>query len=140
LRVRSAALRALTVVIGVLTAALAAGIRHVALPLVGGPAPLGVGVAGARGPLDVAGSLAGAAGAQPYLLLEACALAVVAVALPYAWGRGRWAAAGLAAGMIVLTVAAVPGSAAVPLLLSAWVIAALITLRPHVLGVPSPSS
>ena len=56
-RVRSAPLRSLTVAIGVLTAALAAGIRHAALPLVGGPAPLGLGVAGARGPFDVAGSL-----------------------------------------------------------------------------------
>ena len=140
LRVRSAPLRALTVVIGVLTAALAAGIRHVALPLVGGPAPLGIGVAGARGPFDVAGSLAGAAGAHPALLLEACALAAVAVALPYAWGRGRWAAAGLGAGMIVLTVAVVPSSAAVPLLLSAWAIAAFTALRPHALGVPSAAS
>ena len=67
LRVRCAPLRALTIVIGVLTAALAAGIRHVALPLVGGPAPLGLGVAGARGPFDVAGSLAGAAGSHPSL-------------------------------------------------------------------------
>ena len=140
LRVRSAPLRALTVVIGVLTAALAAGIRHVALPLVGGPAPLGLGVAGSRGPLDVAGSLAAAAGAHPSLLLEAFALAAVAVALPYAWGRGRWAGAGLAAGMIVLTVAIVPSSAAVPLLLSAWAIAAFIALRPHVLGVPSATT
>jgi hypothetical protein len=137
LRVRSAPLRALTVVIGVLTAALAAGIRHVALPLVGGPAPLGLGVAGARGPFDVAGSLAGAAGAHPSLLLETCALAVIAIALPYVWGRGRWAAAGLGAAMIILTVALVPTSAAAPLLLSAWAIAAFTALRPHVLGVPS---
>jgi hypothetical protein len=140
LRVRPAPLRGLTVVIGVLTAALAAGIRHVALPLVGGPAPLGVGVAGARDPFDVAGSLARAAGAHPSLLLETCALALVAVALPYAWGRGRWAAAGLGAGMIVLTVAAVPSAAAVPLLLSAWAIAACTALRPHVRGVPSATT
>ena len=64
-RVRSAPLRMLTVALGVLMAALAAGIRHVALPLVGGPAPLGLGVAGARDPFDVAGSLARAAGAHP---------------------------------------------------------------------------
>src|SRR5439155_10480444 len=47
-RTRSAPLRALAVSIGVLSAALAAGIRHAALPLVGGSAPLGIGVAGAR--------------------------------------------------------------------------------------------
>ena len=91
-------MRALGVAIGVLTAALAAGIRHAALPLVGGPAPRGLGVAGARDPFDVAGSLARAAGAHPWLLVEACALALVALALPHARARGRWAAAGLGAG------------------------------------------
>jgi serine/threonine-protein kinase len=139
-RVRTAPLRILAVAIGVLTAALAAGIRHAALPLVGGPAPLGVGVAGARDPFDVAGSLARAAGAHPWLLLETCALALVALALPHAQARGRWAAAGLGAGMIVLTVAAVPSAAALPLLLSAWGIAVFTALRAPGLGVPSAAS
>jgi serine/threonine-protein kinase len=139
-RVRRAPIRALTVAIGVLTAALAAGIRHVALPLVGGPAPLGIGVAAARDPFDVAGSLARAAGAHPPLLLETCALALVALALPQARARGRWAAAALGAGMIVLTVGAVPSAAALPLLLSAWAIAAVTALRAPALGVPSAAS
>jgi hypothetical protein len=140
MRVRSGPLRMLTVVLGVLTAAIGAGIRHAALPLVGGPAPLGLGVAGARGPLDVAGSLTHAAGAHPALLLETCALALVALALPYARARGRWAAAGLGAGMIVLTVAAVPSAAALPLLLAAWAIAAVTALRAPALGVPSAAA
>jgi hypothetical protein len=140
MRVRSAPLRMLTVALGVLTAAIGAGIRHAALPLVGGPAPLGLGVAGARGPFDVAGSLAGAAGAHPALLIETCALALVALALPYARERGRWAAAGLGAGMIVLTVAAVPSAAALPLLLAAWAIAAVTALRLPAVGVPSAAS
>ncbi len=139
-RIRTGAFRALGVAIGVLTAALAAGIRHVALPLVGGPAPLGLGVAGARDPLDVAGSLTRAAGAHPSLLLETCALALVALALPHARARGRWAAAGLGAGMIVLTVGAVPSAAALPLLLAAWAIAAVTALRAPALGVPSAAS
>jgi len=139
-RVRTAPLRALVVAIGVLTAALAAGIRHAALPLVGGPAPLGIGVAGARDPFDVAGSVARAAGAHPWLLLETCALALVALALPQAQARGRWAAAGLGAGMIVLTVAAVPSAAALPLLLSAWGIAVFTALRAPTLGVPSATT
>jgi protein kinase-like protein len=139
-RVRHAPIRFLTVAIGVLTAALAAGIRHVALPLVGGPAPLGIGVAAARDPFDVAGSLARAAGAHPSLLLETCALALVALALPQARARGRWAAAGLGAAMIVLTVAAVPSAAALPLLLSAWAIAAVTALRAPALGVPSATT
>jgi len=139
-RVRAAPLRALTVGLGVLTAALAAGIRHVALPLVGGASPLGLGVAGARDPFDVAGSLARAAGEHPSLLLEACALALVAVALPHAGARGRWAAAGLGAGMIVLTVAAVPSAAALPLLLASWAVAAFTALRAPALGVRSPAT
>jgi len=139
-RIRSGPLRALGVAIGVLTAALAAGIRHASLPLVGGPAPLGLGVAGARDPLDVAGSIARAAGSHPSLLLETCALALVALALPHARARGRWAAAGLGAGMIVLTVAAVPSAAALPLLLAAWAIAAVTALRAPALGVPSAAA
>jgi hypothetical protein len=139
-RVRAAPLRALTVVLGVLTAALAAGIRQAALPLVGSAAPLGLGVTGARDPFDVAGSLARATGAQPSLLVEACALALVAVALPHARARGRWAAAGLGAGMIVLTVVAVPSAAATPLLLASWAIAAVTALRAPALGVPSPAT
>ncbi|HKC76800.1 MAG TPA: serine/threonine-protein kinase [Gaiellaceae bacterium] len=139
-KVRAAPLRAIVVLFGVLTAALAAGIRHASLPLVGGPAPLGLGIAQARDPLDVAGSLARAAADHPALLLEACALALVAVALPHARARGRWAAAALGAGMIVLTVAAVPSAAAVPLLLASWAIAAVTALRAPVLGVPSAAS
>ncbi len=139
-RVRAAPLRALTVVLGVLAAALAAGVRHVALPLVGGSDPLGLGLAGARDPFDVAGSLARAAGAQPELLVEACALALVALALPHARARGRWAAAALGAGMIVLTVGAVPGSAAIPLILASWAIAAFTALRAPTLGVPSATT
>ena len=139
-RTRSAPLRVLVVGIGVLTAALAAGIRHVALPLVGGPAPLGLGIGEARDPFDVAGSLARAAGSHPSLLLETCALALVALALPHARARGRWAAAVLGAGMIVLTVAAVPSAAALPLLLAAWAIAAVTALRSPALGVPSAAS
>jgi hypothetical protein len=138
--VRTAPRRALTVALGVLTAALVAGIRHAALPIVGGPAPLGLGVAQARDPFDVAGSLTRAAAAHPALLLEAGALALVALALPYARARGRWGAAALGAGMIVLTVAVVPTAAAIPLVLSAWAIAAFTALRSPVAGVPSPAS
>jgi hypothetical protein len=140
MRIRSGPLRALGVAIGVLTAALAAGIRHASLPLVGGPAPLGLGVAVARDPFDVAGSVARAAASHPSLLLESCALALVALALPHARARGRWAAAGLGAGMIVLTVAAVPSASAIPLLLAAWAIAAVTALRAPALGVPSAAA
>ncbi len=139
-QVRATPRRAITVFLGVVTAALCAGIRHVALPLVGGAAPLGLGIAGARGPLDVAGSLAHAAAAQPSLLFEACALALVAIALPLARTRGLWGAAGVGAAMIVLTVAAVPAAEALPLVASAWAIATFTALRAPAQGVPSPAT
>ena len=120
---RGAPRRALQAGAAVLVAAVVAGLRHVALPLVGTPAPLGAGVAGAADPLDVVGSLARAAWAHPALLLEAAAFALVAAALPLARSYGRWGAAGLGAGMLVLTVAVVPSATAWPLVAAAWVTA-----------------
>jgi hypothetical protein len=113
----------------VLAAAIVAGVRHAALPFAGGPPPLGIGVAGARDPFDVVGSLARAAGAHPALLVEAVALAVLAVALPYARTRGRWGAAVLAAAMVILTVPAAPTAAIAPLVAAAWLTAAALAVR-----------
>jgi eukaryotic-like serine/threonine-protein kinase len=115
--------------VAVLVAAVVAGVRHAALPLVGSPAPLGLGVAGARDPFDVAGSLARAAASHPGLLIEALVFAAVALALPYAHARGRWGAAALGAVMLVATVLAVPTAPAVPLTAAAWLTAAAVTLR-----------
>jgi hypothetical protein len=120
---RGAPRRALHAGAAVLMAAVVAGVRHAALPLVGTPAPLGAGLAGARDPFDVAGSLARAAAAHPALLLEAGAFALLAAALPLARSYGRWGAAGLGAVMLVLTVAAVPAATAWPLVAAAWVTA-----------------
>lgn len=132
-RVGAGVRRAVAVAIGVVTAALAAGIRHVSLPLIGGAAPLGVGVGGSTGPLDVAGSLARAAAAHPALLVEAGVLALVAFALPHARRYGLWGAAGLGAGMLMLTVLAVPSAAPVPLVASlvlcSWAVAGFTALR-----------
>ncbi|HET7573138.1 MAG TPA: serine/threonine-protein kinase [Gaiellaceae bacterium] len=126
--VRSPARRAALGALAVATAALAAGIRHASLPLVGDPAPLGLGVAGADDPLDVLGTLARAAGGHGALLLEAGALAFVAVALPWARARGRWGAAGLGSAMLALTLLPAPGAAALPLVAAAWVVAAAAAL------------
>jgi Protein kinase domain len=128
--VRAPARRAALGALAVLAAALGAGIRHAHLPLTGAAAPLGLGVAGADDPLDVAGSLARAALADHALLLEALALGVVALALPYARARGRWGAACLGALMLVLTLGAVPAAAAPPLVAAAWIVAAAVALRP----------
>jgi hypothetical protein len=113
----------------VLVAAIVAGVRHATLPIVGTAPPLGLGVAGARDPLDVAGTLARAAGAHPGLIVEACVFAAVALALPYAHARGRWGAAALGGAMLVATVVTVPSAPAVPLAFAAWLTAAAVALR-----------
>ncbi|HET8529066.1 MAG TPA: serine/threonine-protein kinase [Gaiellaceae bacterium] len=122
--------RAAQAALAVPLAALAAGLRGNELPLVGGRPPLGLGVAGANDPLDVAGTLLRVAGAHPALLAESLAFAALAVAVPYARDRGRWGAAGLGAAMLVLTVLAVPSAHAAPLAAAAWLTAAaLVGLR-----------
>jgi hypothetical protein len=132
-RVGNGVRRALTVLLGVLVAAAVAGVRHAALPLIGGAAPLGFGAGGATGPLDAAGSLLHTATAHPALLVEAGVLALVAFAIPHVRGRGLWAAAALGAGMATLTVIALPSTApfalVASLVLSAWAIAGFTALR-----------
>ena len=121
--------RAAQAALAVLVAGVVAGLRHAALPFTGARPPLGVGVSGSVNPLDVAGSLARAAAAHPVLLVEAAAFAAVALALPYAQARGRWGAAALGAGMLVLTVLAVPSAAAAPLVAAAWLTATVVAVR-----------
>jgi len=121
--------RAAQAAAAVLVAGIVAGVRHAALPFTGARPPLGVGVAGATSPVAVAGSLARAAAAHPALLVEAAAFAAIALAIPFAQARGRWGAAGLGAGMLVLTVLAVPSAAAAPLVTAAWLTATVIAVR-----------
>jgi hypothetical protein len=115
---RSPVRRALQTAAAVFLAALAAGLRHAPLPFTGSAPPLGLGVAGAADPLDVAGSLLRALGNHPALLTEAAALAFVAALLPYA--RGRWGVTAVAAALLVGTLLLVPTAAALPLVLGAW--------------------
>ena len=118
--------RAAQAAVAVLVAALAAGLRDTALPLVGGPPPLGLGVAGANDPLDVAGTLARALAAQPALLGEAAGFAVLAFLFPYAQARGRWGAAALGSGLLLL---ALPSAQAISLAVAAWLTAAAMLYR-----------
>ncbi len=126
---RSGPRRAAQAAVAVLAAGLVAGLRGAALPFTGALPPLGIGVAGSTDPLDVAGTLLRAAGAHPALLIEAAALAVVALVLPYAQARGRWGAAALGAAMLAATVLAVPSAEALPLVVAAWLTAATLMVR-----------
>jgi hypothetical protein len=110
-RIGSGARRALLTALGVLTAAVVAGINNGTLPLVGGAAPHRAVLPGASGVLGVAGSLGSAALAHPALLIEMGLLAAVAYALPYVAGQGlRWNIA-LGAAMIAATILALPATA-----------------------------
>jgi hypothetical protein len=130
LGLRSPVRRAIQCVTGVLLAAVAAGLAHDPLPFTGARPPLGLGVAGADDPFAVGGSLLRAALAQQALATEALMLAAVAVVLPVAAGRGRWGAAAAGAFLVAGTLLAVPGAAALPLVLAGWAIAVVLTLRP----------
>ncbi len=110
-RIASGVRRGIVTALGVLTAAVVAGVDHGALPLVGGMAPLGRGLRGAGGMLGVAGTLAHDAAAHPSLLIETALLTAVAVALPHVAGKGlRWSA-GLGAAMLATTLLALPSGA-----------------------------
>jgi hypothetical protein len=111
MRIASGVRRGLVTALGVLTAAVVAGIDHGTLPLVGGAAPYKVGLRGATGPLGVAGSLVHTATAHPALLLETGFLTAVAVALPYIAGKGLLWSVGLGAGMLTATLLALPSGA-----------------------------
>jgi len=132
-RIGSGARRALVTALGVLTAAVVAGVDHGTLPLVGGAAPLGAGLRGATGAFGVAGTLAHAAAGHPALLLETALLAAVAVALPYVAGRAlRWSA-GLGAGMLLAAILVLPAGApfslAAPLAACSIAVGAFSALR-----------
>jgi hypothetical protein len=131
LGLRSPVRRAVQVATGVLLAGVAAGLAHDPLPFTGAPAPLGLGLAGADDPVAVAGSLLRAALAQQALATEALMLAAVAVVLPVAAQRGRWGAAAAGAFLVAGMLLAVPGAAALPLVLAGWATAAVLTLRPQ---------
>ena len=118
MRIASGARRALVTTLGVLTAAVVAGIDRGTLPLVGGTAPHSVGLRQATGMFGAAGSLAHSAAAHPALLLETALLAAVAVALPYAFAKGlRWSV-GLGAAMLAAMILALPAGASLSVVAS----------------------
>ena len=127
--VRSAPRRAALAAVAVLAAALVAGLRGVALPVTGEPAPLGLGVGRAGDPLDVVGSLARAAVAQPALLVVGGAVAALAVAVPFARRHGRWGGAAIGAALVLLCVPVVPLAAIAPLVAAAWATAVLLAVH-----------
>jgi hypothetical protein len=124
--VRAAPRRAVQAGVAVLVAGLAAAVRGAPLPLTGHAPPLGLGVAAANDPLDVAGTLARAVLAQPALVVEAVVFAAVAFAVPFARARGRWGAAGLGSAFLLAGLLAAPSVRAWPLVVAAWATAVAV--------------
>ncbi|HEV2590574.1 MAG TPA: serine/threonine-protein kinase [Gaiellaceae bacterium] len=113
----------------VLLAALVAGVRHVQLPFDGSAPPLGLGIDGSTRPTAVAHAFVRQLQAHPTLLIEALVLAAAAVALPYVRGRGPWAAAAYGGALLAGSVLAAPNTAALPLILTAWLTAGLVATK-----------
>jgi predicted Ser/Thr protein kinase len=109
-----------TVVLGVLLAAVVAGLRGAALPLGLGQPPLGLGIVGSDRPAAVLHALWQALAAHPTLAAEAVALAAAAAVLPLVRGRGPWTIALFGAAMLVVTLLPAPGVTALPLVAGAW--------------------
>jgi serine/threonine-protein kinase len=123
--------KAATVAVGLLLAAVVAGLRHASLPLGLGRPPLGLGIVGSDRPTAVATALWQALEAHPALLLESLALAAAAAALPYVRRRGPWPIALFGAAMLALTVLPADGIAVAPLVVGAWLTCAALLWDAH---------
>jgi eukaryotic-like serine/threonine-protein kinase len=129
LGIRSPARRAVQVAAAVLAAGLVAGIRGVPLPFDGAEPPAALGVAADADPISVARALWDALLSRPALAVETVVLAAVAVLLPFARARGPWAIAVLGAGFLAAALLAVPGVAAIPLVVAVWATCIAMTVR-----------
>ena len=129
LRLQSPVRRAVATAGIVITAALAAGLRHSPLPLTGEQPPLGLGLAGSEDASAAAGTLLSALAAQPGIALAAGTLAATAALLPLAQERGRWFVAGLGALLTAVLLLPVPGIAVLPVVLGAWGLCVPLVLR-----------
>jgi hypothetical protein len=126
---RGRARRAAQVAAAVLLAALVAGLRRVPLPFDGSTPPLGLGIAGSTRPTSVAHAVWAQLAAHPVLAAEAAILAVAAVALPFARGRGPWVAAFFGAALLAATALTAPAAALLPLVAAAWVTAGALAVQ-----------
>lgn len=117
----------------VLLAAIVFGLRGAPLPLTGDAPPLGLGLDGSTSVTAVAGAIWGALAAQPALLLEALVIGAAAAVLPLVRRFGLWGIAGFGAAyaaiaVLVPTLAGAGGVASLPILLSTWVIVAIVAI------------
>ena len=121
--------RAAQAAAAVLAAALASALGGGGLPIVGGAAP-NVALTELDSPFAAAGALwHGGVAARP-LLLEMLALAAAAAAIGSCRRRGPWGGAVFGALLTTLTLLADPAAAAIPLVVAAWICAAVLAVEP----------
>ena len=98
-----------------------------------------LGITGTDSPLRAGAALSRALSSHGSLPVEAIALGVAAVALPYARARGRFAIAAYGVGTLAATLFLAPSVPALPLIVTTWVTCALLALEPVIRKqVPSP--
>jgi eukaryotic-like serine/threonine-protein kinase len=125
---RNLAHRAAQAAIAVFAAALVAGTAGRDVPLAaGGRASLGIAPSDSVG--DVAVALRGTLSGAPALAAAAIVLAGAAALLPLVRARSRYGVAGLGLVLLLASVAAGVGPAAVPLLVAVWGLAAILAAR-----------
>jgi eukaryotic-like serine/threonine-protein kinase len=129
LPIKLGARRGCQVALGVLAAAVVAGIRHTALPFDGSAPPHGLALAQSRSATDTASVLWHALLSRPPILVEALVLGAAAVLLPHARARGPWAIALLGAAVLAAALLPVPAVASIPLVLGVWATCAAVALR-----------
>ena len=78
--------------------------------------------------------------AHPALLAEAAVFAAAAIAIPYCRGRGPWLAAGFGAAFLAAMVIAAPAAPLLPLIGSAWLIAAILAFEQMRLETTKPAA
>jgi hypothetical protein len=123
--------RALQAGVGVVTAALVAGLRGTPLPFDASPPPLGLGIDGSESPGAVASTLVSALADHPVVAIEAALLALAAVAVPAIRARGPWEIVGLGVvllglGLLVPTAFDAGTPAALPFVLGVWVLCGIL--------------
>ncbi len=117
--------------VGVLAAAVVAGLAGRPLPLTG--ATVGnLGLAGTERPTDVVQALERVLTANAGIATSALALALVAVLLPRAVARGRWGIAGLGALQLALILLWAPSIPAFGVVVGTWLLCAALVARQHV--------
>jgi hypothetical protein len=128
LPLRGAGRRALVAFTAFSLSLIVAGVSGGSFPLTGESAPHDLGIEGSASPISVAGSLIGTLTSRPVLLAQAILLACAAASLPVARHHGRWAIAGFAAVMMILSLVPFPSVSPAPVMIASWLTASILGL------------